>query len=210
MDLTLTWPSFQLLFGVVQLQNPEPALWMNETSKYKLNKHILDAIPSWTLVWSDYGRGKFHQMFVRQFENPATLPPHGKREDFATSVLHQFQRGINWWSSPQVKRNNNVYTSLSMSHISLSLSLQAILTNTHPLSNVICLNHSVCAMPLYPSNSLDVLFWWPTLLKHMVVSKAQLVYCPILGKFQVLRRTFRKQNVNSIRVFFWAKFGVGR
>ena len=94
--------------------------------------------------------------------------------------------------------------------ISLSLSLQAILTNTHPLSNVICLNHSVCAMPLYPSNSLDVLFWWPTLLKHMVVSKAQLVYCPILGKFQVLRRTFRKQNVNSIRVFFWAKFGVGR
>lgn len=81
-----------------------------------------------------------------------------------------------------------LYQSINVAY----LSLQAILTNTHPLSNVICLNHSMCAMPLYPSNSLNVLCWWPTLFKHMVVSKAQLIYCPVLGKFQVLRRTFRK------------------
>lgn len=149
-------------------------------------------------------------MFVRQFENPATLPPHGKREDFATSVLHQFQHGINWCGALRKWRDFTMSTSLSMSHM-----FGTILPNTHPLSNIICLNHSMCAMPLYPivsPNCLDVLCWWPTLLKHMVVQTFHIFQGTaylLPGSWQIPSpaTNFPQATVNSIRVFFWPNLG---
>lgn len=140
---------------------------------------------------------------IRKPSNAATAWQKGRFCHLSVAPISTWHQVV--WSSPQVKRNNNVYTSLSMSHM-----FGAILPNTHPLSNVICLNHSMCAMPLYPivsPNSLDVLCWWPTLLRNTwwckpsISSKAQLIYCPVLGKFQVLRQTFRKQT------FFWPNLG---